>query len=142
MSVKNLGNASVQLRSQTTRLASTFHALIPPSAVPMRSFSQDEHQFQKLQTNPVMKLANIPINMKKKQEPWNLIMYVYYIDSVYTSRSDLHSHSSDMISAPQQMVAFLDVGADESYVHILHQNTLISIQDQDRIIFWQVKKFQ
>lgn len=34
----NLGNASVVLRSQTTLFASTFHAFIPPSAVPMRSF--------------------------------------------------------------------------------------------------------
>lgn len=33
-----LGNTSLVLRSQTTRFASTFHALIPPSAVPIRSF--------------------------------------------------------------------------------------------------------
>lgn len=38
-----------------------------------------------------------------------------------TKRSDLHSQSSDMISAPQYMVAFLDVGVDESYVQILQQ---------------------
>jgi hypothetical protein len=41
---KNLGNASVVLRSQTTLFASTFHALMPPSAVPMRSFCQKEPQ--------------------------------------------------------------------------------------------------
>lgn len=35
---RNLGNPSVVLRSQTTLFASTFHALMPPSAVPMRSF--------------------------------------------------------------------------------------------------------
>ena len=40
----NLGNASVVLRSQTTLFASTFHALMPPSAVPMRSFCQKEPQ--------------------------------------------------------------------------------------------------
>lgn len=32
---KYLGNSAVVLRSQTTRLASTFQALMPPSAVPM-----------------------------------------------------------------------------------------------------------
>ena len=37
---KNLGNSSLVWRSQTTLFASTFHALMPLSAVPMRSFSQ------------------------------------------------------------------------------------------------------
>jgi len=35
---KYLGNASVVLRSQTTLLASTFHALMHASDVPIRSF--------------------------------------------------------------------------------------------------------
>lgn len=67
-----LGNASVVLRSQTTLLASTFHALMHASDVPIRS-----------------------------------------------NRSDLHSQSSDKISVPQYMVAFLEAGVDASYVHIL-----------------------
>lgn len=40
----NLGNALVVVRSQTTLFASTFHALMPPSAVPMRSYSQKERK--------------------------------------------------------------------------------------------------
>ena len=40
----NLGNASVVLRSQTTLFASAFNALMPPSAVPMRSFFEKEPQ--------------------------------------------------------------------------------------------------
>lgn len=44
MRSENLGYASAELRSQTTRFASTFHALMPPSAVPMSSFSQINNQ--------------------------------------------------------------------------------------------------
>lgn len=44
MRIENLGYASAELRSQTTRFASTFHALMPPSAVPMSSFSQINNQ--------------------------------------------------------------------------------------------------
>lgn len=43
-------------------------------------------------------------------------------DIIHTKRSDLHSQSRDIISVPQYIVAFLDVGVDESYVHILYQN--------------------
>nr|DAD19097.1 TPA_asm: hypothetical protein HUJ06_020560 [Nelumbo nucifera] len=39
---EDLGYASVVLRSHTTLFASTFHALMPPSAVPMNSYHQEE----------------------------------------------------------------------------------------------------
>lgn len=39
---KYLGNVSVVLRSQTTLFASTFHALMHASDVPIRSFYQEE----------------------------------------------------------------------------------------------------
>ena len=45
---EDLGNASLVLRSQTTLFASTFHALMPPSAVPMRSFCHEEPQHLKV----------------------------------------------------------------------------------------------
>lgn len=44
---ENLGNASVVWRSQTTLFASAFHALMPPSAVPMRSFCQNKQETYK-----------------------------------------------------------------------------------------------
>ena len=49
---EHLGNSLLELRSQTTRLASTFHALMHPSAVPIRSFHQDQ-QYKHLHLDPV-----------------------------------------------------------------------------------------
>lgn len=40
--MEHLGNASLVLRSQTTLFASTFHALMHPSEVPIKSFNQEE----------------------------------------------------------------------------------------------------
>ena len=52
-----------------------------------------------------------------------LVQNIYLLENgaTHTKRSDLHSQSRDIISAPQYMVAFLDAEVDESYVHILHQ---------------------
>lgn len=41
----NLGYAAVVLRSQTTLFASAFHALMPPSAVPIKSFCQNKEKY-------------------------------------------------------------------------------------------------
>lgn len=62
----HLGYASVEFRSQTTRLASTFHALMPPSEVPISSFSQIDNKLKSNAHSSLLLGKYVRISRQKK----------------------------------------------------------------------------
>ena len=114
---EHLGYAFEDFRSQTNRLASAFHAFMHPSEVPMNSFSQTDN---KIKISLYYLVSSTVFHKIRPKE----LQFKYKNTQKHTKLLDLQSHSRDMISVPQLMVAFLDVGAGESKVHILHHSNM------------------